>query len=1320
MSPNLKNQNSTRVASLLRHNRIDRTIAGLTKRVETCASAISAIQQTADNDRNQLKQEMQREDTKLRQKFATDYATEITNDDELINETWTKFDSKILTSVHDERKKIANFRKVAAADLLNNKQTSEKQLADLVANAKADKARLLSTLESSKELLSRFARESNAIAQQCNELVERHGLKVASVKSDQTLELLSTGENTFTSIKSEIALDLELANKALASLRNYGLARFSGSWMLWAIAAVLAGIVAWIVWSIRLGPSNIASFLVSFAAFGIALIVSGVAMLIAARPMLRKHLKQNAPRVYQYCDSTSQRIARGAHHLQTGYDSRLQVINEKLQRDLDETTALAAANSERIKSELKTNEKNVLVSLAESRVKATTNFESRLGEIQTNEKSSLSILERNGQQEIDALRSIEAKRHRQIKSDETKKTAYTRWRIRQAIDRTNRRLDLLRNQVAELCPVWDAENLAGGKNYLGYLPIGTLRVDVGQSHEATLINSQTHPLSENLPLIFQLVEHGNLIVKSDSQNQPQAQRLVRNLILRAFATLPAGSLQVTIIDPDGLGREFSHLMQLADTDPTMVNYRVWTQPTHLSEQLAKLSHHTEDVIQQLLRDRYKDIRQYNAEAGSMAEPFRIVLWSRFPAGVDEASWRYLSSLLSSGGRCGVSTIVMVDTDFPVPPMVDIRRLQNTGLTINIQTDSNTGNSRAFVESNVLSKFPLALDEPPDLATQQRILSHCAAQALKANRVEVPFDGLVPREQNRYQSSSASGLSIPIGHAGVGRNQTLRLGHGTAQHVLVAGKTGSGKSSFLHTLVTSAAIHYGPDQLRLVLLDFKKGVEFQVYSETQTPHADIIGIESQREFGVSTLEYLDRVMQQRGEAFRGAGVQDIPSWCQARPNQPMPRVLVVVDEFQEIFTDDDKLGQQAAMLLDRIVRQGRSFGIHVVLASQTLGGAYSLPRTTLAQMAVRVALQCEGADAMMILSEDNLAAERLRYAGQAIYNEQSGRIEGNQPFQVAYLSKEHQRDLLNELTPSPVSRRELSSGLEKCVVFDGHRKAAWDKEAADTTLEVLIEKNPSCPSILLGDSVSIEPVVAISLFRQAGQNMLLVGTDDENGASVLQSVIASFFGPSNTTSQSHRTVTLVDASREEDKATQSMMNNDLTGDARVSRFNAANVDSAIQAVHSRMQERLVALDGDSEDKSIAPEATSNVDELLVVTHLQRLRSLRKNDEFSFGDDGDQPKIDKLLQAILREGPSVGIHTLVWCDTANTFNRWLPRQSMHDLEYRALMQMSVNDSNQLIDSAAANKLDKNVMLLHEESSGQARKFRPYALELIAKSV
>ena len=79
---------------------------------------------------------------------------------------------------------------------------------------------------------------------------------------------------------------------------------------------------------------------------------------------------------------------------------------------------------------------------------------------------------------------------------------------------------------------------------------------------------------------------------------------------------------------------------------------------------------------------------------------------------------------------------------------------------------------------------------------------------------------------------------------------------------------------------------------------------------------------------------------------------------------MPRSLLIIDEFQEFFTEEDRVSQGAAVLLDRIVRQGRAFGIHVLLGSQTLGGAYTLARATIGQMVIRIALQCNEADAYL--------------------------------------------------------------------------------------------------------------------------------------------------------------------------------------------------------------------------------------------------------------------------------------------------------------------------------------------------------------------
>src|SRR5581483_12372772 len=143
-------------------------------------------------------------------------------------------------------------------------------------------------------------------------------------------------------------------------------------------------------------------------------------------------------------------------------------------------------------------------------------------------------------------------------------------------------------------------------------------------------------------------------------------------------------------------------------------------------------------------------------------------------------------------------------------------------------------------------------------------------------------------------------------------------------------------------------------VELYLIDFKKGVEFKTYAANNLPHARVVAVESEREFGLSVLQRLDAELVRRGELFRIRGVNDLPSFRAGHkadngdPAGAMPRMLLIVDEFQEFFVEDDKIAQEAALLLDRLVRQGRAFGIHIVLGSQTLGGAFSLARSTLDQ------------------------------------------------------------------------------------------------------------------------------------------------------------------------------------------------------------------------------------------------------------------------------------------------------------------------------------------------------------------------------------
>src|SRR5262249_37351312 len=82
-------------------------------------------------------------------------------------------------------------------------------------------------------------------------------------------------------------------------------------------------------------------------------------------------------------------------------------------------------------------------------------------------------------------------------------------------------------------------------------------------------------------------------------------------------------------------------------------------------------------------------------------------------------------------------------------------------------------------------------------------------------------------------------------------------------------------------------------------------------------------------------------------------------------------------------------------------------------------------------------------------------------------------------------------------------------------------------------------------------------------------------------------------------------------------------------------------------------------------------------------------------------------------VLREGSSLGVHTLLWGDTLNNVNRSLDRPMLREFEMRVLFQMSVADSSNLIDTPLAGKLGVHRALYHSEEQGRVGKLRPYGL-------
>ncbi|MDK8475830.1 MULTISPECIES: type VII secretion protein EccCa [unclassified Corynebacterium] len=187
---------------------------------------------------------------------------------------------------------------------------------------------------------------------------------------------------------------------------------------------------------------------------------------------------------------------------------------------------------------------------------------------------------------------------------------------------------------------------------------------------------------------------------------------------------------------------------------------------------------------------------------------------------------------------------------------------------------------------------------------------------------------------------ASRLMVPIGIDSIGQPVTLDLKEsahgGMGPHGLCIGATGSGKSELLRTLVTALAATHSPDELNLVLVDFKGGATFLGCDRLPHTSAVITNLEEESTLVERMYDAISGEMNRRQELLRTAGnfanVGEYNASADAvRDYGPLPALVIVVDEFSEL------LGQHPdfAELFVAVGRLGRSLHVHLLLASQRL-------------------------------------------------------------------------------------------------------------------------------------------------------------------------------------------------------------------------------------------------------------------------------------------------------------------------------------------------------------------------------------------------
>lgn len=806
------------------------------------------------------------------------------------------------------------------------------------------------------------------------------------------------------------------------------------------------------------------------------------------------------------------------------------------------------------------------------------------------------------------------------------------------------------------------------------------------------------------PVMFSLLQRKALLIHADNEPASSASiRIMDNILTRILRQVPPGKAIFTLFDPLGLGSNFAPYLKLQDFSDKLIDGTVWTSRQQIKRQLENIISHIEGVNKLYLKADYPDIEAFNKDAKEIREPYRFLVISDFPEGFNDDSLRDLVRIVQNGPRCGVHSIIYWNKTGKEFHGFDPAEL--TKFAIHLDKDRAGGKVLRWTdEQGITRQQPLHLDPPPSRDHIKAVVDSFGADAVDAMTIEVPFDslyGLSGYSLDWWELSSASQISVPIGPIGANDAQLFKFDSKMSNNALIVGRPGSGKSNLMHVIISMMAHKYSPEEVELYLVDFKKGVEFKDYARAGLPHAKVIAVESEREFGLSVLEALDREMLRRSEVFKAhQGVEGLAQYRELHPNEKMPRCVLLIDEFQELFSREDKIKDEASILLDRVVRQGRSFGVHVILGTQSLHNS-GLMRSTTDQIPIRIALQCSEADSRAILADDNVEARSLSRPGEAIYNDMGGLIEGNKRFQVALFGNKDRKAFLERQV-------DALDGLEwsgpKPRVFEGHEPASLSDCDGIARFDPL-DANASIP-LWIGEPVSMEKPISQELSVQAGRNLIVVAREEKTAVHVILSAIASLAAR---LSPRDLRVQIIDLS---------------TADAAW-----ADDPERLEAAYSGHR---IEVGGKLDLKHVIPELCEILDkrqengengprEVLAIIGAHRARNLRRSSSsgaFGLGfDDGKDtaPDMAQMLARLAEEGPEHGIHTMLWVDGLSSFEKIYDRSGLESFALRIAGPLPDRDSHTLFESNAANAIDKpNRMIAYDDDLvGVVKLFRPYTI-------
>ena len=359
------------------------------------------------------------------------------------------------------------------------------------------------------------------------------------------------------------------------------------------------------------------------------------------------------------------------------------------------------------------------------------------------------------------------------------------------------------------------------------------------------------------------------------------------------------------------------------------------------------------------------------------------------------------------------------------------------------------------------------------------------------------------EKFTYKDAT-NGLRLPI-MSNLGKQggvSDLVMGTTSSVHTMITGSTGYGKTTFLHTIITSILMNYHPSDVQLWLIDYGV-VEFNFYYNNLPPHVKLVSLENSDEFTYSFLTYAEEFFKKRSDLFKKEGVESIQEYRKRHGSLSMPRVVLVIDEFHNMAQHIQK-NPEYKIKLENLLTECRKLGLSCVFGDHTISGMLGLTERSKEQIRNRLAMHnsIHEMKNTLGLAQENYTSDLILQMersenGEVWYKDSETLVPVK--YKGVYISKAERLDIIEKARKN---HQDFAHSKDVIKINGAERQAFHEKQ-----LDRSIINTESIP-LYLGAPVTIEKRFEIELERRYNQNILVAGRNIELKRDILLNILRS--------------------------------------------------------------------------------------------------------------------------------------------------------------------------------------------------------------------